>query len=152
MSGFPRRAALALLASPALAQPGWPQRSVRIVVPFPPGGSNDVIARPLADRLQAQLESDAAIVEFIAPAGVALTIDGVARTLSPAEVLTQPATAAVVVDVPGVLSVRINPGATAVTLRANLAAAQTVLRRGRAARSARAALSLIHISEPTRPY
>jgi uncharacterized protein YhaN len=84
-------------------------------------------AAALADRLQAQLESDAAIVEFIAPAGVALTIDGVARTLSPAEVLTQPATAAVVVDVPGVLSVRINPGATAVTLRANLAAAQTVL-------------------------
>ena len=45
----------AALASPALAQPGWPQRSVRIVVPFPPGGSNDVIARPLADRLQARL-------------------------------------------------------------------------------------------------
>jgi len=45
----------AVLASPALAQPVWPQRGVRIVVPFPPGGSNDAIARPLADRMQARL-------------------------------------------------------------------------------------------------
>jgi len=45
-----RRAALTLLATPSLAIPwlawaqSWPQRPVRIVVPFPPGGSNDVIA------------------------------------------------------------------------------------------------------------
>ncbi len=48
-----RRALLALpLATPALAQPARP---VRIIVPFPPGGSNDVIARPLAERLQARM-------------------------------------------------------------------------------------------------
>ncbi len=29
----------------------WPERAVRIVVPFPPGGSNDVIARRLAQWL-----------------------------------------------------------------------------------------------------
>jgi tripartite-type tricarboxylate transporter receptor subunit TctC len=48
-------AALATLPMPALAQPAWPARPVRIIVPFPPGGSNDVIARPLAERLQARL-------------------------------------------------------------------------------------------------
>lgn len=57
-----RRTALALLAAPAMgqlpsakAQNAWPQRPVRIVVPFPPGGSNDVIARPLAEKMQQRL-------------------------------------------------------------------------------------------------
>ncbi len=51
-----RRAAFALsLASPglALAQNGaWPERPIRIIVPFPPGGSNDTVARILQPRLQ----------------------------------------------------------------------------------------------------
>lgn len=37
------------------AEEAWPSRGVRIVVPFAPGGSNDVIARRLAQRLTATL-------------------------------------------------------------------------------------------------
>ncbi len=52
-----RRILLGAFAAPSLAsaQATWPNRPVRIVVPFPPGGSNDTIARPLAERLTRQL-------------------------------------------------------------------------------------------------
>lgn len=39
------------LALPARAQGEWPERPVRIVVGFPAGGTNDVVARLLAQRL-----------------------------------------------------------------------------------------------------
>ena len=54
MSGFPRRAALALLASPALAQ-DYPSRPIRVVVPSTPGGPPDLVLRAITPRLSAAL-------------------------------------------------------------------------------------------------
>jgi tripartite-type tricarboxylate transporter receptor subunit TctC len=52
-----RRALLAapLLALPALAQPAWPDRPLRLVVPYPPGGGTDAFGRRVAMRLGEQL-------------------------------------------------------------------------------------------------
>ena len=61
-------AALAALARPALAQ-GWPSRPISIVVPFPPGGSNDLLARPMAAKLQQALGNNPVVVENRGGAG-----------------------------------------------------------------------------------
>ena len=39
-----------LAAAPAAAAP-YPERAVKVIVPFPPGGGVDVIARLVAERL-----------------------------------------------------------------------------------------------------
>ena len=48
-------AALAALALQAAAQ-DWPNRALRIVVPYPPGGSSDIIARAIAQPLSEALK------------------------------------------------------------------------------------------------
>ena len=42
-----------MLVMPALAQ-NWPQRPVRLVVPYTPGGGADIVARVLGQKLAEQ--------------------------------------------------------------------------------------------------
>lgn len=39
------------LAMPAIAQAPWPNRPVKLIVPYAPGGATDTLARPWADKL-----------------------------------------------------------------------------------------------------
>ncbi|WP_421990506.1 Bug family tripartite tricarboxylate transporter substrate binding protein [Roseococcus sp.] len=41
----------AILAAPAIAQSAWPSRPIRMVIPYPPGGASDIIARMLAPHM-----------------------------------------------------------------------------------------------------
>ena len=43
------------LAAPAVAQAPWPNRPIRLVVPYPPGGASDIAGRLQADALSAGL-------------------------------------------------------------------------------------------------
>jgi len=78
-----RRSLAAVLALPALGaraqQAGWlPERPVRIIVPFPPGGLVDALARPWAARMQARL-GQPFVVENRTGAGGNLGADLVAK-------------------------------------------------------------------------
>jgi tripartite-type tricarboxylate transporter receptor subunit TctC len=71
-------AALALAAQAASAQ-AWPSKPVTLVVPFPPGGTTDVVARALAERLTQAL-GQTVIVESKPGAGATLGADMVAKS------------------------------------------------------------------------
>jgi tripartite-type tricarboxylate transporter receptor subunit TctC len=71
--------ALALIAaSPLAGAQTFPDKPVTLVVPFPPGGTTDVLARALAERLQPLL-GQPVIVESKPGAGATLGADMVAK-------------------------------------------------------------------------
>jgi tripartite-type tricarboxylate transporter receptor subunit TctC len=63
---------------PASAQEAWPNKSVRLVVPFAPGGSTDVIARMMAQKLN-EIWGQTVVVDNRAGAGGNLGADIVAK-------------------------------------------------------------------------
>ena len=72
-------AALALAVPAHAADDDYPNRAVKIVVPFAPGGSTDVVARILAEKLGAELKQSF-IVDNRAGAGGNIGADAVAKS------------------------------------------------------------------------
>lgn len=73
-------AALAACASgPVLAQEAaWPGRPIQLLIPYPPGGSTDLIARPLSVRLQERL-GQPVVLEYKPGAGGTVASQAAAR-------------------------------------------------------------------------
>ena len=71
--------ALTLIAplAPARADP-FPSRPITLIVPFPPGGSTDVAARIMADKMGASL-GQPVIVENVGGAGGSIGVGRLAR-------------------------------------------------------------------------
>ena len=68
-----------LIAPAATAQDTWPNKSVRLISPFPPGGGTDAFARPLAAKLSAQF-GQSVIIENRGGAGGTIGADIAAKS------------------------------------------------------------------------
>lgn len=64
-------------AAPAEAQP-FPSRTITLIVPFPPGGSTDAVARIMAEKMQVVL-GQPVIIENVGGAGGTTAVGRVAR-------------------------------------------------------------------------
>jgi tripartite-type tricarboxylate transporter receptor subunit TctC len=71
-------AAVALAAAPPAAAQDWPQRTIRIIVGFGPGGGTDIVGRILAQAMQERL-GQPVVVENRPGAGGTVGADAVAR-------------------------------------------------------------------------
>ena len=69
----------ALLSTHSVAQAAWPDRPIRLIVPFAPGASNDILARSIAVKLSERL-GQPVIVENKGGAGGIIGTDYVAKS------------------------------------------------------------------------
>ncbi|OZI23965.1 LacI family transcriptional regulator [Bordetella genomosp. 9] len=90
-------AGAAFCASTLTAHAAWPERPITLVIPFPPGGTTDMVGRPLAEAIAKKLGKPvivdnragaggtigAAYVARSAPDGYTIFLSTIAHTIAP---------------------------------------------------------------------
>ncbi|OGT84050.1 MAG: hypothetical protein A3H91_04180 [Gammaproteobacteria bacterium RIFCSPLOWO2_02_FULL_61_13] len=71
--------AAAFVSSAGLAQQAYPSKPVRLIIPFPPGGSNDVVGRMFAQQLGERL-GQSVVIENRGGAGGTIGTDAAAKS------------------------------------------------------------------------
>src|SRR5688500_7031310 len=78
-----RRSLLAVLAAvgvaPSFAQDAWPSRPIRIVVPFAAGGTSEMLAGTMGEKLEGAVKQTV-LIETEAGAGGVIGADAVAKS------------------------------------------------------------------------
>ena len=62
-------AALTGWPCPAFSQTAWPERTITMIVPFPPGGVADAVARPVAEALGRELKQTVVVENRVGAGG-----------------------------------------------------------------------------------
>jgi len=65
-------------AAPA-QQPAWPSKPIRLIIPSVPGGSGDVLSRPVAQRMSERLGQQV-LIEYKPGAGMNIGMDFIAKS------------------------------------------------------------------------
>lgn len=71
--------ALSLATATAAVAQGWPSRPIRVIVPYAPGGTTDVVARQVGERLSRRL-GQPVVVENRSGGNTAIGAEAVARS------------------------------------------------------------------------
>ena len=78
-----RRASLGLfgatLAAPAARAQSFPSRPIRLIIPYPPGGGTDALARPFSERFRARL-GQPVVIENRGGAATTIGMEAAARS------------------------------------------------------------------------
>src|SRR5262249_9743703 len=91
-------AVLALSLSPTAEAQTYPDKPVRIVVPYAPGGSVDLVARVLGQKLQESF-GQPVVIDNRAGAGGAIGVDAVAKSKPDGYTLVASGSGAITVNV-----------------------------------------------------
>lgn len=78
VGGLLMSAAVILGSTITASASGWPSRTIKLIVPFPPGGAADTVARVYAEKLSVNLKQTV-VIENKPGAGTAIAADAVAK-------------------------------------------------------------------------